>query len=91
MKRYMIERDLPGVGGMSREQLGRAAETSNKALERLSGKAQWIESFVASDKTFCVYLADSEAAVHEHAQLSGFPATKVTEVRGKIDPTTATS
>jgi len=91
MKRYMIQRDLPGVGCMNREQLRDAAATSNGALAQLSGKVQWVQSFVADDKTFCVYLADSEAAVHEHARLSGFPASKVTEVRSVIDPTTATS
>ena len=89
MKRYVIERDLPGVGGMNGEQLRNAAETSNSALAKLGGKAQWLQSFVVEDKTFCIYLAENEAAVHEHARLSGFPATKVTEVRTVIDPMTA--
>jgi hypothetical protein len=89
MKRYVIERDLPGVGSMSPEQLKTAAATSNRALDALSGKVQWVQSFVADNKTFCVYIADSEASVHEHARLSGFPATKVTEVHGIIDPMTA--
>ncbi len=88
MKRFLIERDIPGVGGMNGEQLKQAAATSNEALAQLKGKAQWVESFVADDKTFCVYLAEDEAAVHEHARLSGFPASKVTEVRGRIDPLT---
>ena len=61
MKRYVIERDLPGVGGMNREQLRDAAATSNSALAKLRGKAQWEHSFVVDDKTFCIYLADSEA------------------------------
>jgi Protein of unknown function (DUF4242) len=91
MKRYVIERDLPGVGGLDRVQLGDAAATSNAALGQLSGKVQWVQSFVADDKTFCIYLAENEAAVHEHARLSGFPATKVTEVRTIIDPMTAPS
>jgi|HubBroStandDraft_6_1064221.scaffolds.fasta_scaffold1862130_1 hypothetical protein len=91
MKRYVIERNLPGVGGLNREQLKDAAATSNRALTRLSGKVQWVQSFVADDNTFCIYLADSEAAVHEHARLSGFPATKITEVHGIIDPMTAIS
>lgn len=91
MKRYVIERDLPGVGSMNREQLKGAAATSNSALAKLSGKAQWLQSFVANDKTFCIYLADSEAAVREHARLSGFPASKITEVRTIIDPLTASS
>ena len=91
MKRYVIERNLPGVGGMSGEQLKAAAAKSNAALAQLSGKAQWLQSFVVEDKTFCIYLAEDEAAVHEHARLSGFPANKVTEVHNIIDPTTATS
>jgi hypothetical protein len=89
MKRYVIERDLPGIGGMNRAQLKDAAATSNGALAKLAGKAQWEHSYVVDDKTFCVYLADSEASVREHAKLSGFPATKVTEVRTVIDPMTA--
>jgi hypothetical protein len=91
MKRYVIERDLPGVGSMNREQLKGAAATSNGALDKLAGKVQWVQSFVVDDKTFCVYLADGEASVREHARLSGFPATKISEVRGVIDPMTAAS
>jgi len=89
MKRYVIERDLPGVGSMNRAQLKDAAATSNGALVKLAGKCQWEHSYVVDNKTFCIYLADSEAAVHEHARLSGFPATKVSEVRSVIDPMTA--
>jgi hypothetical protein len=91
MKRYLIERDLPGVGGMTQKQLKDAAATSNSALAKLTGKVQWVQSFVVDDKTFCVYLADSETSVREHARLSGFPASKVTEVRTVIDPMTATT
>jgi hypothetical protein len=89
MKRYVIERDLPAVGSLDRAQLKDAAATSNAALAQLSGKVQWLQSFVAEDKTFCVYLADSEGSVQEHARLSGFPANKITEVRNVIDPMTA--
>jgi hypothetical protein len=89
MKRYVIERDLPGVGSMTKDQLKGAAATSNGALDKLKGKVQWVQSYVVADKTFCVYLADSEASVQEHAKLSGFPANKVTEVRAIIDPMTA--
>jgi len=88
MKRYVIERDLPRVGSLDGSGLSAAASTSNDALARLGGKAQWVQSFVADDKTFCVYLAENEAAVHEHARLSGFPASKVTEIRSVIDPMT---
>ena len=91
MKRYVIERDLPGVGAMNRTQLKDAAATSNDALAKLAGKVQWDHSYVVDNKTFCIYLAKSEAVVKEHAKLSGFPATKVTEVRTIIDPLTANS
>jgi len=89
MKKYMIERDIPGVDKMTAEQLKGAAATSNAALAQLGPKVQWIQSFVAADKTFCLYLAEDEAAIHEHARISGFPANKITEVTGGIDPTTA--
>ena len=91
MKRYVIERDLPGVGAMNRAQFKDVAATSNSALAKLAGKAQWQHSYVTDNTTFCIYLAEDEAAVKEHAKLSGFPATKVTEVRTAIDPTTANS
>lgn len=89
MKQYVIEREIPGVGGLNREQLKDAASTSNGALEKLAGKVQWVQSYVVDDKTFCIYLADNEDSVHAHARLSGFPANKVTEVRGVITPMTA--
>lgn len=88
MKKYMIERDLPGVGGMSEEELGGATEKSNEALAQLPGQVQWQHSYVAGDKTFCVYLAENEDAVRKHAEISGFPATVITEVKTVIDPTT---
>jgi Protein of unknown function (DUF4242) len=91
MKRYVIERDLPGVGKMDRAQLKDAAAVSNGALDKLTGTVQWVHSYVTDDKTFCVYLAPTESAVREHAKLSGFPASKITEVRSIIDPMTAAS
>ena len=91
MKKYVIERDIPGVEGLGGEQLKGAAATSNDALAKLAPRVQWLESFVTKDKTFCIYLAENEAAVQEHARLSGFPANKVTEVRAVIDPMTAIS
>lgn len=89
MKKYMIERDIPGVGGMGAQDLKGAAQTSNAALCQLGPKVQWLESFVTQDKTFCVYLAEDEAVIQEHARISGFPATRVTEISGIIDPATA--
>jgi hypothetical protein len=91
MKRYVIERDIPGVGNLNRAQLKELAATSNTALAALSGKVQWVHSYVADDKTFCIYLADSEALVREHSRLAGFPVTRVTEARTVIDPMTAFS
>lgn len=88
MKRYVIERSISGVDKLNAEQLRGAAATSNAALAKLGGKAQWVHSYVVADKTFCIYLAEDEAAVQEHARLSGFPATKVSEVRSIIDPMT---
>lgn len=89
MKRYVIERDIPGVGSFNGAQLKDASATSNAALAQLGGKVQWVQSYVVDDKTYCIYLADSEAQVQEHARLSGFPANRVTEVRTVIEPMTA--
>jgi len=89
LRKYIIERDIPAVGTFERDQLREAAKTSNAALAKLSPNIQWIESFVAGDKTFCVYLATDDAMIKRHAEISGFPATKITEIRRMIDPTTA--
>lgn len=89
MKKYVIERNIPGIGKMSQSELGGAALASNNALAQLAPKVQWQHSYVTSDKTFCIYLAEDEDAIHKHAELSGFPATIITEVTGVIDPTTA--
>jgi uncharacterized protein DUF4242 len=89
LRRYIIERDIPAVGSFERDQLRGAAEKSNSVLTQLGPDIQWVESFVAADKTFCVYLAKDEAIIRKHSELSGFPASKITEVRKMIDPTTA--
>ena len=89
MQRYIIERDIPAIGSADREELRAAAKKSNEVLAELGSDIQWIESFVAGEKTFCVYLAKNEELIHEHAKRSGFPATKVTQIRKLIDPTTA--
>jgi len=89
MKRYMIERDIPNVGSMSRAQFKELAERSNAAVAKLSPKVQWVQSFVAADRTFCVYLAENESVVREHSRLAGFPITRVTEVPTILDPMTA--
>ena len=92
MPRYVIERDIPEVGTFEREQLRGAAEKSNSVLSAMRAEdknIQWEHSYVAGDKTFCIYISDSEELIQEHAERSGFPATKVTAVRKMIDPVTA--
>jgi hypothetical protein len=89
MKRYVIVRDIPGIGGMSITELCGAARTSNRAIDQLGGAVQWQHSYVAGDKTFCIYLAESEEAVRKHSELSGIPVTSITEAPQIIDPLTA--
>ena len=89
MRKYVIERALPGIGRSTLQDLRTAAETSNEALARLAPDVQWVHSFVTDDATFCVYLARDEELVRRHAELSGFPATRIVEVRAMFDPTTA--
>lgn len=88
MRMFIIERNIPAVGSLEREQLREAAAKSNSVLRELGPDIQWNHSYVAGDKTFCVYLAKDESLIHKHAELSGFPADKVTEIRKMIDPTT---
>ncbi len=88
LRKFIIERDIPAVGSFEREQLKGAAAKSNEVLKALGPDIQWQESYVAADKTFCVYLAKDEAIIRKHSEMSGFPATKITEVRKMIDPTT---
>ena len=90
MRKYLIERDIAKVGTLEAEQMRQAAGKSNQALRQLAPDIQWQESFVTANKTFCVYLAKDEAIILRHAELSGFPATKITEITRIIDPTTAT-
>src|SRR5882724_9602470 len=91
MRKFIIERELPAIGSAERQALQEAAQKSNATLKELGPDIQWVESYVANDKTFCVYLAKDEAIIQEHARRSGFPANKITEIRRMIDPTTATA
>jgi hypothetical protein len=91
MRRFIIEREIPAIGSADREALRAAAKKSNSVLAELAPDIQWIESYVAAEKTFCVYLAKDEELIHEHARRSGFPASKITEIRRMIDPTTEAS
>src|SRR6202048_5493295 len=90
MRKFIIERELPAIGSAERQALREAAQKSNATLKELGPDIQWVESYVAADKTFCVYLAKDEALIHEHARRSGFPAHKGTQGRRVTDPTTAT-
>ncbi len=89
MRKYLIEREIPGVGDFDAGQLCGAAKTSNAALEKLGSGIQWVQSFVTGDRTYCVYLASDEAIIRRHAEVSGFPANRITEICGIIDPATA--
>jgi hypothetical protein len=89
MRKYVIEREIDGVGKLNDSELCGAATTSNEALAKLAPRVQWVKSYVTDNRTFCIYLAENESLIHEHAKLSGFPATRVFEVRTMIDPSTA--
>lgn len=90
LKKFIIERDIPEVGSFNEKQLSDAAEKSNSVLCKIGADdIQWVNSYVAADKTFCVYLATDEAAIRRHSEMSGFPANKITEIVEMIDPTTA--
>jgi hypothetical protein len=89
MKKYVIEREIPGIGSLKPEEYRMGAAQSNEALEKLGPDIRWLESFVTADKTFCVYLAKDEKVIRQHAEMSGFPANKITEVVTMMDATTA--
>jgi len=89
MRKFVIEREIPGVGSLDSCGLSDAAKKSNGALAELAPRVQWQQSYVTADRTYCIYLAEDEAAIRAHAELSGFPASRITEVTGVIDPSTA--
>ena len=89
MPKFVIEREIPGAGKLSPEELQEISKTSCGVLEDLGPQVQWVHSYVTDDKIYCVYIAPDEAAVRKHAELGGFPANSVAEVHAIIDPTTA--
>ena len=89
LKRYIVERELPGIGSMSLVELCGAARASNQAIDQIGTDVQWQHSYIAGDKSFCVYLAKDEATINKHAELSGIPVSSITEVLQIIDPLTA--
>ena len=88
MPKFIIERDIPGIGSMSPEELRAGSQKSNDAQAALTPRLQWQESFVTADKLYCVFIADDEAAIAEHAELSGFPAHHINRIITVVDPTT---
>jgi hypothetical protein len=88
-QRFVIEREIPGASRMTPEQLRDAARTSNAVLKALGPDIQWVQTYVAGDKMYCVYNATNEALIREHAQKAGFPANRITAVAAILDPTTA--
>ena len=89
MPKYVIERDIPGIGDSSPEQVLAISQKSCSVLKNLGPKIQWLHSYVTQDKIYCVYIAPNEETVREHARQGGFPANRVSEVKLIIDPTSA--
>jgi hypothetical protein len=89
MPKYVIEREIPGAGDLSPEQLQGASQTSCNVLKELGPQIQWLQSYVTDDKLYCVYIAPNEEIIREHASKGGFPANKISEIKAIIDPTTA--
>lgn len=89
MPKYVIERDIPGAGNLSAQELKGISQKSCGVLSGMGPQIQWLQSYVTGDKVYCVYIAPDEAMVREHARQGGFPANRVSEVKSIIDPTTA--
>lgn len=91
MPKYVIERELPGAGKLSAQQLQAVSQTSCGVLRKLGPEIQWVHSYVTQDKIYCIYIAPNEALIREHATQGGFPANRISEITSTIDPTTAES
>jgi hypothetical protein len=89
MPKYVIERDIPGAGKLTRDELHAISQKSCSVLRNLGPQIQWVESFVTPDKIYCVYIAPDENVIREHARQGGFPANRISEVKTMIDPTTS--
>jgi cell division inhibitor SulA len=89
MPKYVIERDLPGAGDLSPQQLHAVSQKSCSVLRNLGPEIQWVQSYVTQDKMYCIYIAPNEQLIREHASQGGFPANRISEVSSVIDPTTA--
>jgi hypothetical protein len=89
MPKYLIEREIPGAGNLSKADLQGISQTSCGVLQKLGPQIQWLQSYVTGDKVYCVYIAPNEEMIREHAQQGGFPANRISEIKSVIDPTTA--
>ncbi len=89
MHRYVIEREIPGAGKLSQEELHSISQKSCAVLQEMGPQVQWVNSYVTDDKIYCIYIAPDEESVRKHAEMGGFPANSVAQVRSVIDPTTA--
>ncbi len=89
MPKFVIEREIPGAGGLSPQQLQAIAQKSCSVLKSIGPQIQWVQSYVTDDKIYCVYVAPDEATIRRHAKEGGFPANRVSRVRSVIDPTTS--
>ena len=89
MPKYVIEREMPGVGSMSKEQAQAAAQTSCTVLNKLGPQIQWVESYVTDNKIYCIYRAPNQQMIEDHARQGGFPANRISEIKMTIDPTSA--
>jgi hypothetical protein len=89
MPKYVIEREIPGAGDLSSQELQAISQKSCGVLQNLGPQIQWLESYVTGDKIYCVYIAPSEELIREHASQGGFPANRISEIKRTIDPTTA--
>jgi hypothetical protein len=89
MPKYVIEREMPGAGSLSREDLMAASQKSCSVLNKLGPEIQWVQSYVTDDKIYCVYIAPNQKLIEEHARQGGFPANRISEIKALIDPTTA--
>jgi hypothetical protein len=89
MPKFLIEREIPNAGQLSSKQLQGVAQTSCSVLRQMGPTIQWVQSYVTDNKVYCVYIAENEAAIRQHAQQGGFPANRISEIRSVIDPTTS--
>jgi hypothetical protein len=89
MPKFVIEREIPGAGNLSGQELQAISQTSCGVLQKLGPQIQWVQSYVTGDKVYCVYIAPNEEMIREHAKQGGFPANSISEVKSVIDPTTA--